>query len=519
MIHNLVFQKDTKKLPVLVCIGICLFFFLISVSGILHHECWLDEIHHWNIAKASHSINQLIFNMRLEGHPLLWNLCLMGIAHETSNLFFMQFFHICLASAASFILLRFAPFTLLVKCSLLLSYFIIYEFNIVSRNYALGVLICWTLCTLLTSSRKNFLLLAFLSGMLAQVHLFFLFISMAVFIISWRLSLQQKDRVIKTGMLVLYLPLLVFAGYCILPAEGFFLTAYNQQSWFSPERLARPLTLLIKAFLHVPDPGRENCWNSNYLFAHYRNYMLLPSILYWFAPLLLFYKRGCCLFLFYFSAICIAVFLYATPLANGIRYYGLVFIVLVMSGWLYPVAHGVVNKRETEANAFIRFRKYTSIGFLILLLVSQFIAAFWIFRKDLSSPFSQASAAASFIKRLGFPAEQIAVSNIAAVSPIAGYLSTSVWSLESHSYRYYSSWDIRLFEFNEQTMFDEMTKCCLAKPGKWLLVANHPYLFGSGTSIKSYSHQGKRGSLTLLRTFNGSMVSTENYYLYLFSCK
>jgi hypothetical protein len=45
------------------------FIIYIIVSGltIFHHELWTDELHSWNIAKASNSFLTLLSNTRYEG--------------------------------------------------------------------------------------------------------------------------------------------------------------------------------------------------------------------------------------------------------------------------------------------------------------------------------------------------------------------------------------------------------------------------------------------------------------------
>ena len=60
----------------------------------------------------------------------------------------MQVFHLGLGVAAIFVLCRYAPFTRWQKGYLAFGYFFFYEYLIVSRNYALGVLALVAFCAI-----------------------------------------------------------------------------------------------------------------------------------------------------------------------------------------------------------------------------------------------------------------------------------------------------------------------------------------------------------------------------------
>src|ERR1022692_2370586 len=82
-------------------------FFIIALIGILHHEMWRDELQPWLIARESHSIPQLLHNMRFEGHPILWHLMLYFITCFTNHLFYQQALHLLIACGFIFIFNRY----------------------------------------------------------------------------------------------------------------------------------------------------------------------------------------------------------------------------------------------------------------------------------------------------------------------------------------------------------------------------------------------------------------------------
>ncbi|MBL0052158.1 MAG: hypothetical protein IPP29_11940 [Bacteroidetes bacterium] len=115
------------------------YFFVLGLIGIWHHEIWLDEAHHFLLGRDSTSFFDLFYNARYEGHPLLWNALLFILTFFTMNIFAMQLLHLLIASANIFLILWYAPFPKHQKLLLTFSYFIFYEYSIVSRNYAVSL--------------------------------------------------------------------------------------------------------------------------------------------------------------------------------------------------------------------------------------------------------------------------------------------------------------------------------------------------------------------------------------------
>src|SRR6185436_17354560 len=131
------YTKDFKPAFPLHYVFIAAIYFALSLIGILHHEAWLDETHHFLLARDSNSLRELAYNAHYDGHPLLWNIMLFAITRFTPNLFYMQLLHIFIALTAVIIFLRNAPFHDLFKILFVFGYFMLYEYNIISRNYAI----------------------------------------------------------------------------------------------------------------------------------------------------------------------------------------------------------------------------------------------------------------------------------------------------------------------------------------------------------------------------------------------
>lgn len=134
-----------------------LVFFILSFIGILNHELWRDETQAWLIARDSSSLTDLYENLKYEGHPGLWHLCLFLITKITRNPFAMQFFHILISTAIVYIFAKKSPFNLVQKTLFTFSYFSLFEYNLISRNYSLGILVVFLVCYLFTRRNINYI--------------------------------------------------------------------------------------------------------------------------------------------------------------------------------------------------------------------------------------------------------------------------------------------------------------------------------------------------------------------------
>ena len=92
-----------------------LIFLILGIIGILNHEMWFDELQAWLIARDSSSLADLLINIRYEGQPGLWHLCLYFISKLTTNPVGMQFFHLGIATLIVYLFVHYSPFNKLQK--------------------------------------------------------------------------------------------------------------------------------------------------------------------------------------------------------------------------------------------------------------------------------------------------------------------------------------------------------------------------------------------------------------------
>lgn len=120
-----------------------LFAILVAINCIrlYRHAMWRDELQAFMLAAASSTPLELFANLKYEGHPGLWHLLLWVITRFTSDPIWMQVAHLLIALGIWALIWRASPFKPFEKLLLLLSYYLFWEYFVLSRNYALGVLL------------------------------------------------------------------------------------------------------------------------------------------------------------------------------------------------------------------------------------------------------------------------------------------------------------------------------------------------------------------------------------------
>ena len=122
-------------------------FLVFGTLGVFRHEMWRDEVQVWNLARSSSSIADLFANMRTEGHPALWHLCVYAISQLSHSPLSMQLFHLGIAAFNVYLLVKFSPFTQMQKVMMTFGYFNFFEYALIARSYAMGITFTFLFCS------------------------------------------------------------------------------------------------------------------------------------------------------------------------------------------------------------------------------------------------------------------------------------------------------------------------------------------------------------------------------------
>ena len=180
---------------------------------------WGDELEIFMVALYSPSPWSLLLNLKYEPHPALWYLLVWVITRITSDPMWMQVVHSGLAIGVWILIYRWSPFSTVEKILLLLSYFLFWEYFIISRNYVLIALIAFAFIALRERRRDPSSSFGCCSAYWQMCTCLVQFGRW-----SWRPRLRWKEFDASPCPLqepAVYLVLLVFAIATMVPAADF----------------------------------------------------------------------------------------------------------------------------------------------------------------------------------------------------------------------------------------------------------------------------------------------------------
>ena len=220
IIFKLPFEKISKFSKKYTNILFPIFFFLISLVGIINHEVWRDEWEIWLMARESKDLINFFEISKYQGHPQLWGLLLFILHSLNLDYYYMQILSISFATAYSFLIFSKSPFNMILKILIILNFYFLYEYNIVSRNYGLGVLLIFL--SLECIKRKKEFLSNFFIILSFYTHTFFIPIGCSL--IALRYLFNHKNLLIKIELFK-FLTVLIFAFFALNhatpPIDGF----------------------------------------------------------------------------------------------------------------------------------------------------------------------------------------------------------------------------------------------------------------------------------------------------------
>jgi len=470
---------------------------------------WRDELQIFQLGTNSRTLVDLSNNLRYQGHPALWDVLVWGVAHLTPNPAWMQVLHAATAVPIWLLVYRWSPFTRLEKLLLLLSYFLFFEYFVVTRPYALATLCGFGYVALRQHLRAHTALAWLLLGLQANVATHATIASIA-FALVFVLEERRHDARFLGGV-ALYLALLAFSIASMIPAPDF--GPWDVAPRFELSGAIIPLMVMLGAFVPVdPDWFRAAAaflsdpqttpvpfvWNPNpaqYILglAHpgaEQSLLLAASLLIVPIALCVFLTRNryrVLEFSLAYVGICLFAALWHFP--GGARHHGLVFIALVASVW--TARAGASGRTSWLLVALLAINAFGGV----ITLGSEF------------NTFSQSRNAARWIETNNLAEMPLIGSRDAQVSSAGGYLGRPIYYLECECTGTFIVWNGRrqsplsLAQFRER-LADAVVRI---SAGDALLILNRP--------LAPPDFDAARFTVIWLESFVGS-VTQENYWLY-----
>jgi len=147
------------------------------LTSLWQHEPWSDEIHAWGLALASPTPLAIFHNLAYDGHPGLWHLLLWCASWISTAPVMLKVVHGAIGLGIIAMLGLCFPAGRIERMLLLLNYFVLFEFTVISRNYGISLLLALIYCILYIRRREAFGIHAVILGLLANTNVFGLILS------------------------------------------------------------------------------------------------------------------------------------------------------------------------------------------------------------------------------------------------------------------------------------------------------------------------------------------------------
>jgi hypothetical protein len=480
----------------------------------------------------------------------------------TANPVAMQLFHLGLATASTSLFVCYAPFTRLQKLLFVLGYLPLYEYLVISRNYAIAVLILWAICVCFPTRQKNYLILAILLALLANTNAYALLISLSLsftlileFLLRHPLKLELNASFLNRGisLLIILVGVMLAVALLIPPADSNLQGGADQ--WFFNwdfHRFNQSLSRIWNSYILVLVPGDAKPLDV-FLFAILSVGIFVFCItFFWDHPIVLaFYSCG---------TGSILLFTYLKFLGSA-RHYGHLYLILITALWLKnyyspnrllssftdsswippaPLKKGGENSGDDQGgessgdnkggenggdeqrgensgdnkggktNNIVKklsrwqgWVKRHFLTFLMILLYCQLISGLVGYIRDLTLPYSASRATARYLQAHQLNQFSLIGNEDFTMTPISGYLGQKIYYPESQKMGSFVLFNRQRQHVNDLETLQQV-QAKLKESSPIVLILNHPL----ETSLPSLK-------IKPIEKFTHSFIGNEQYYLYL----
>ncbi|MFT5891060.1 MAG: hypothetical protein ACI9Y7_001159 [Dokdonia sp.] len=499
--------------------GITVLFFALSLWGITRHELWLDEAHHYLLARDSSSLLNLFTNTRYEGHPIAWNLLLYGITRISTNPIWMQVFHISIMTLTVGIFLKKAPFSWTFKLLFIFGYFMFYEYNILSRNYNLGILFVFLACSIYHQRAVKFIGIAILLGLACNSHAIFLILAGTLMAMITLERLTTKElRISKStwiGILVFGVLALISILQILPPTDTSFFDRGGDVSFL--EKIPKSISPFFKGIFIMPDVTIHSFWNSHILVNYSKPIAGIVAIGSLAVPYLLFYKNRNLVIYMYVGIFVTGLFFYIT-LLNAARYYGILYLFLITALWVEKSAFANLPRRQAGAKKIVAILSENTLErirpvLIYSILGLHFIAGMYAFTMDISKPFTTAKQTAQYLKESNLQ-DKIIATKACNGTALSAYTGKSAYFTKTESFESYCTFNRPSLQFKQGTDATIASIKQLLKRNKESIIFITHEPFFDATQNKVWIVDNEAIRIESLTQFKGSIINKGNHYVY-----
>lgn len=462
--------KLTKKNDTLFFLCVALAYSVVTLIAVLNHEPWRDEAQIWLIIRDLNI--QEIFT-HLTGNLCLWSLLLFPFVKLGFPYFSMQIIHWVISISATTLFLFKAPINKFTKVLFVFSYYMIFEYGVVARDYMLTILFLFLIANYYGSRFTNPKRYAALVFLLFNSHILGFGAAVALTIIYFIETVQMKKNSSYIPLIIMLCGLCVTIGQLSVASTST-VDATIPVSYFPKLNLDSAWTILTSiqiAFIPTAYNFEEIKMPLFFAFA---------LCLYFFSlirkPFVLFFLLISLSWLFY---------VFITKQYYW-RYDGLILVFIIFTLWIKEYYQ---DKDTLISNKLSKCINYSIAGtsfntFLVLCLLINVFVGINSIRKEYLYNFSGAKETAAFIlehqlQNSEFSCYQCSFHSLAAYLP-----NTKLWSVVSGRYETFFICDSVYVNSSNLPQEDAMNRLKEKYKKETLLLSGEPFLVKPDSSFQ-----------------------------------
>jgi hypothetical protein len=362
------------------------------------HEPWRDEAEVWLIGRDSLSLGAFFQTMRYEGTPPVWHLGLMALAKLGAPFWSARLLHVAVATAGVALVWLRAPFSRSEKWLWAFGYYTAYEYDALTRSYALLCLVLFAVAAFDRQRHARPLAYGGLLALLANVtlHGFLIACILAAAFGLERLRARTWTWAVMRGALVV-MGGLALAAFLMRPPP-------DLAPWLQEWHVAHPWVYnsfrsVLQAFVPIPSSHRV-FWNTNLLDGLSGLGKIVAALAIYAASCWTLRKSPPVLCI-YLAATAVLEVLFMVKYYGGAHHAGLVFVLFMVCLWLARdrTAAAPLHGLAVSAVPAQAMRGARALAmFLPAILVLQVVAAAIAVERDATGEFSGAGDVARYLE-------------------------------------------------------------------------------------------------------------------------
>jgi len=473
---------------------VLMFYGVFILMGALEHELWRDEAQSWLIARDM-SFLQLFFEINYEGTPALWHLILMPFAKLGFPPSTITYIHIFIVFVTATLFITQAPFSKFTMVLFLFSFYMVWEYAIVARNYNLTVLLLFAIAANYKHRYTKPLVHTALIFLLfnTNVHSFFMALGLACLYLYETEKWTIRLRDIRLPIIIIGFGLLISVLQLIPAADNMRSNMLHEFNYLAVPRA------IMNALFPIPMVASKDILTYTlYSLLAFSSLAILG-----YASLYL-YCNSRQVFYIYMAATLWLFYLFVFKHFGGYRHHGFILIFLMFSLWISNSCEP--NKKTKLANKMALLRQKT-LRLLNLSFVFSIISGGFMHFNEQTMKYSGAQEMAAFLSTTDLTDKVIIGYPSTVASSLAPHLpNKKLWYPEIEDFGTYVVWN-NLYANSRMIDF----KAVEERVKRNHLYSNNNYLL-LGEQLPIQSSNDYKLIYTVEQDIFGP--SDERYYLY-----